>query len=262
MKKALIVGISSDIGIALYRRLEACGYMVDGTYNETMPGAIHGSQGVGLLHPLDCSSPEMIEEWMLTVDFPSYDAVIFLQGTMLPLGNLEEVDYTDWLRCHQVNFLSVVQILNCAIKSLKKGCKVLTVAGGGVNGSPQKYNSYISSKVSLVKFSEILASEFEDYIFINFGPGWIDTRIHRETIAYKNIVPKAFQETERRYRENDFIPMERLIDSIFHLIELSNKHYSGRNFSIANGEIFSEGIDERLATEYNLFKLRRFEGPL
>lgn len=262
LPKVLITGINSGIGGALASALAKKGYLVDGTYRQCCSTLQIAENLKADLHQVDFSDQSAIEDWVKQISFEDYEAIIFVHGTMLPIGKLDQVSFYDWQKCNQINFISITQVLHHALRKLRKGCKVITLAGGGVNGAPSSYNAYTCSKMSLVKMTELLARDYPQFIFLNVGPGWVDTPIHQQTLNAVDIVPEASAETTRRYNAQEFVPMESVTKTLIHLIESADNNFSGRNFSVAANEVFLKNLPSLLKEDPNLLKLRRYAGVL
>lgn len=258
--KILITGANSGIGSALIDNFKSTQITIDGTFRNKNPFYEKTLNFISTYSQVDFSNATSIDQWLEIQDFSNYDALVFIHGTMTPIGKLHQVTFDDWQRCNYTNYLSIVQVLHHALPALKTGCKVITLAGGGVNGAPESYSAYTNSKMSLVKMNELLAADYPEQIFINIGPGWVDTPIHQQTLHAHDLVPEASAETLRRYNAGEFIPMEQVIHSLTYLLEQSNRHFSGRNFSVSSKELFNEKLPELLKQYDDLFKLRRVAG--
>lgn len=253
MINTLITGINSYIGNHLAINLQGQ-HSLSGTYRNNPPQQELINTK---LYQVDFSDNLSIENWLAQTDFTKIDNIVFIHGTLVPVGKLSDVDFESWHTAYTVNYLSIVKTLNHALKYLKPGAKVVSLAGGGVNSAPTNFHAYTSAKVALIKMTELLAAEYPEHIFINIGPGWVDTPIHQQTLEAAEKAPAACAETERRYRENDFVPLDDVTQTLVHLLQNADQRYSGRNFSVANGELFKQDI-EILLREHENFKLRRY----
>ena len=59
---------------------------------------------------------------------------------------------------------------------------VIFFAGGGTNNAVLGYSAYVLSKIALIKMCELLDAEIAQVKFTIVGPGWINTKIHNETL--------------------------------------------------------------------------------
>lgn len=258
--KALITGANSGIGHALVKQLKENNWHVDATYRETNEFCAENKLHVDTYAQVNFADQVNIEQWLIETDFSQYDSIVFVHGTMNPIGKLGQVNFAQWSLSNQVNYLSIVQTLNYAIDKLKAGCRVITLAGGGVNSAPKNYSAYTSSKMALVKINELLAADYPEHIFINVGPGWVDTPIHKQTLAAADLVPEASEAVLERYETGNSVPMELVTKTLSHLMHNANSSYSGRNFCVASKELFNANIEAQLDESDEAFKLRRVAG--
>jgi len=258
MKKVLITGVNSGIGSALFKELyKRDNIEIIGTYRnkETLPE--YSLSCRCQFYKVDFSSSDQIERWLAQTNFSRFDTIFFIHGTLEPIGRLADIDYSLWHHSFQINYLSIVNVLNRTLKRLKIGCKIITLAGGGVNNAPDCFNAYISAKIALIKMTELLAAEYPRQLFFNLGPGWVDTPIHKQTLVAGEKAPKAFEETKRRYKNKEFVSMQFVTNALLFLMDKADNSFSGRNFSVASGELKDLNLSNILKNDPEKFKLRR-----
>ncbi len=113
--------------------------------------------------------------------FGEIDVLINNAGIYGPVGPLELNDPQAWLGAIQTNLLSAVYTSHYVIPHMKQrgSGKIINLAGAGVGGSVPlaRFSSYYTSKVSVVGFTEVLASELKEYgIQVNcIAPGAVNT---------------------------------------------------------------------------------------
>lgn len=258
MKKILITGINSDIAKAFVDKIyDEKKYEIEGTYRRVNRNVeILASKKINM-SKVDFSDDESIDQWLNSIDVKEIDMIYFIHGDLKPIGKLGDVQFEQWREAQQVNFLSIVKVLNFCLGSLKKGCKILTLAGGGVNGAPVNFSAYTSSKVALVKLTELCAAEYPDLLFFCLGPGWVNTPIHQQTLESGAMAGDAYNETVKRLQNNDFIDMERVTNALNFFLDDANQVFSGRNYSVASGELQHTNLNSLLESDDNIFKLRR-----
>ena len=258
MKRVLITGINSDIGFALTEVMLGKEYEIYGTYNEINDNVINLLKLNVKLYQVDFSKSEDINSWLQKIKFSQLELIFFMHGTLEPIGKLGDIEFSQWLRSNNINYLSIVSVLNFCLNKLNPSCRLITIAGGGVNNAPTHFSAYTSAKISLVKLTELCAAEYPQLLFFNLGPGWVDTRIHKQTLSAKEMAGNAYQATLERYESGKFVDMVDVINALLFLAERATLEYSGRNFSVASGELSDNSLKFKLASDDNLFKLRRF----
>ena len=129
--------------------------------------------------------------------------------------------------------------------------------GGGTNSAPINFSAYTTSKIALIKTVELLDAEFEDISFTIIGPGWVKTKIHQQTIREELKGLASYKETIRRLEENDFVKMERVVESVKWVLSEKKEVVGGRNFSTAHDMVGSKELREMLLKNKNAYKLRR-----
>ncbi|MER2492199.1 SDR family oxidoreductase [Catenovulum sediminis] len=261
MSTVFITGINSDIGLALCKRLQReKKYKIVGTYRTFNSNTKElASMGIDLV-PLDLASENSTKKFCEEFDFSSINAIYFLHGTLNPIGIAGSLDYSSWETSFRINYLSIVQILLEAVSGLPNGSRVISLAGGGVNSAPINFSAYITAKISLIKLTELLAAEYSRLLFFNVGPGWVDTKIHQQTIEAKHVAECAYKETIRRYANNQFVSMDKVVDVLEFFLNSSNSNLSGRNYSVAGDNIGEQSLRELIHANNDVFKLRRFHG--
>lgn len=258
MIKLFISGISSDIAFSFVEHLlEREKVVISGTYN-TESHQTDKLRGLGCeLRKVDFSNPHNVESLICDTDFSSFDALYFLHGTLNPIGAFAEIDMNEFQKCQYTNALSVLSILNKVLLNLKENTKILTLAGGGVNGAPTNFSAYTMSKIFLVKMTELLAAEYPQHQFFNLGPGFVDTKIHQQTLEASDKAGEAYKDTLERYANKKFVPMKKVVECLYYFLTSASSAYSGRNFSAAHDKLELKEFKSFLANDNDAYKLRR-----
>jgi NAD(P)-dependent dehydrogenase (short-subunit alcohol dehydrogenase family) len=259
VSETFISGINSQIGSSFaFDLLKQKQLKVLGTYREknalTEKLEIAGAK----LYQCDFNDKHAMAELSKKVDFTQISCVCLFHGTMNPIGEFIDNDITEWTDSFQVNFLSITSIIHTLLSKVETGCRFITLAGGGVNGSPKAYSAYTIAKIALIKLNELLAEENPQHLFFNVGPGWVDSPIHKQTLAAFDSASAAYQETIRRYQDDDFVPIEKVIDVLNFFSFDAGIEFSGRNYSVANDDLHDDNLINKLKSCQNTYKLRRF----
>ena len=256
----LIIGISSGIGSALALHLNAMGFNVVGTAR-TQEASLNCPN---LTYLLDLTSYESIDKFTnLFSANHEWNNIIFCPAVMSPIGRFDSVDIHQWINTFNINFSNQVYLLHSLIPFCSGSpSHVLFFAGGGTNSAPQHYSAYTLSKIALIKLVELLNEEIETTAFSILGPGWVNTKIHDQSLEPSLRHLSSYQETQRRLNDADFVDMDQVIRSIVWILSQEKKIVGGRNFSTAHDPFYSDEFYEKLASDSNVFKLRRHGNQL
>ncbi|HYV33265.1 MAG TPA: SDR family oxidoreductase, partial [Candidatus Limnocylindria bacterium] len=113
--------------------------------------------------------------------FGRIDIVVNCAGLIGAIGEFHSNNFSDWTNTLSVNFLGTVNVCHAALPFLlkKKQGKIINFAGGGAVRPFPNFSAYASSKAAVVRFSENLAKEYQDFnIQVNaVAPGVITTKL-------------------------------------------------------------------------------------
>ena len=251
----LIVGVTSGIGTSLAKHLKSLSFHVVGTARQKNTTSYHGVE----TFPLDLACRQSIDNFVEKFS-RSYvwEKIIFCPAVMSPIGPFESVNIDEWLSTFEINFSNQVYLLHSIISGYSgSNPHILFFAGGGTNSAPKNYSAYILSKISLIKLVEILNEEIKNITFSILGPGWVNTKIHNQSLAPSLSQLDSYRETKRRLEDADFIPMDQVISSIMWIFSQDKNVVGGRNFSTAHDPFDSDDFSKCLAENPDVFKLRR-----
>jgi len=259
---AFIVGASSDIGLALAEHWASLGMDIVGTFRTRSKDLEESNKTFDHLLHCDFSDKNSIRDCLQTatdLDI-KWDILVICPGTMNPIGPFDDCNIDEWEQGILINLLSPLRMVH-GLLDLRKKSKAMPLvvffAGGGVNGAPENYSCYTTSKIALIKATELLDAEFADVRFSIIGPGWVKTKIHRETLIGSTRAKSSAKETKRRLESDDFNPMEKVLEFIDTLIDLPKNIIGGRNFSVVHDQLSGANLKEALQEHSNLYKLRR-----
>ncbi|MCH9614507.1 MAG: hypothetical protein SP1CHLAM54_15320 [Chlamydiia bacterium] len=256
MKKAVIISISSDIGLALADKWLLEGYEVHGTYR-TMSDELATRKNLHLYH-CDLSDKHSVQEAIAAIDI-TWDTLVLAPGHLEPIGNFDKVDFDAWEESMQVNLLAQLRIVHGLLpKRSQTKPTVLFFAGGGTNNAVLRYSSYTLSKIALIKMCELLDAEIPDTRFVIVGPGVVKTKIHEPTLRLgEKAAGQNYQRTVDRLKNNECTPMEDVVECCHYLTTTSCTAVSGRNFSTAGDNWGDETLEKQLQADHDMYKLRR-----
>lgn len=262
-KTAIIISISSDIGLAMAERWLGHGYKVLGTYRTLSP-AVQAlvDRGVSLVQ-CDLADSGSIDAAgnALVRACEAWDVLVVAPGSTEPIGPFAELTFDQWEQSIAVNFTSQLRITHSLLPSRATQTNpepcVLYFAGGGTNSATVNYSAYTISKIALIKMCELLDAEISDARFAIIGPGWVKTKIHAETLRAGSAAGNNLKRTQEKLDQGDFTPMDRVLDCCDWLIAAPREVVSGRNFSVVFDAWDDQGLAAELRSDPNMYKLRR-----
>jgi 3-oxoacyl-[acyl-carrier protein] reductase len=117
----------------------------------------------------------------LHAEFPRLDILVNNAGIYGPMGNIEDVDWTEWVDAIRINLLGLVYVSRLAMPTLRaqRYGKIINISGGGAANPMPAITAYAASKAGVVRFTESLALECQDHhIDVNaIAPGALVTRM-------------------------------------------------------------------------------------
>ncbi len=255
--KAIILSISSDIGLELSKAFTLKDFEVFGTYNKSNPKTTIPNKNLLKIDIKDFNS-EIFKNWLENIG--EWDVFISCIGNLNPVGKLLNINPTEWVESVAQNSTFQIGALLNALKyrNSKGSPSVIFFAGGGTNSATEFYSAYTVGKISLIKSIELLDHEIEDTKFTILGPGWVKTKIHNQTLKAKSKAGLNYKKTLDMYKEpHKFNPINKVIDDVFKIIELPKELIGGRNFSSVHDEISLKKLNELYSIDKDFYRLRR-----
>jgi NAD(P)-dependent dehydrogenase (short-subunit alcohol dehydrogenase family) len=254
------LSINSDIGTALAMNWRSAGNQVAGTYRHWNDNC-EKLQGLGVeLYHLDLGKRESIDSFFTEIRKQiSWDVLVCAAGTLKPIGLFEEIDEQEWEFSLHINFISqaifVKRFLN--YRNLAMDSTVLMFAGGGTNSATERYSAYTLAKIATIKFCELMNHEIQQTKFVAIGPGWVNTKIHNETLESKEAAGFNFEITNEKKKDNSMTPIDYVVDCIDRVIKMRKSNVGGRNISVAYDNWRSDEFENQLINQPDSLKLRR-----
>ena len=260
-----IAAIASDIGRELALLYRARGCAVVGTYrSEANLGVLRDDKEIVLLQcdVADSKSVQKVAEAIGGLDRP-WDLFVGAVGQLDPIGPFFDCDISSWNDSVVANSLGQMSLLHAIHPFRGRGVsptKVAFLVGGGINGPFRNYSAYCLGKVMLVKFCELLDDEYPDIHAIAIGTGWVNTKIHQQTLDAGESSGDNFRRTY------EFVNSGKLGTTIPDILacmdwcfDAGKAATSGRNFSVVHDGWRAEGgkLASTLASDPDMFKLRR-----
>jgi NAD(P)-dependent dehydrogenase (short-subunit alcohol dehydrogenase family) len=117
----------------------------------------------------------------LRAEFPRLDILVNNAGIYGPMGNIEDVDWEEWVDAIRINLLGLVYVSRAAMPLFRAQHygKIVNVSGGGATSPMPAITAYAASKAAVVRFTESLALECrDDHVDVNaIAPGALATRM-------------------------------------------------------------------------------------
>jgi 3-oxoacyl-[acyl-carrier protein] reductase len=111
--------------------------------------------------------------------FGRIDVLVNNAGISGPIGPLQDNDIAEWVDTINVNLTGTFLVCRAVIPVMLEqgGGRIINLSGAGVANAWSNMSAYCSSKVAVVRLTEVLAQELEGKgIFVNaLGPGSVHT---------------------------------------------------------------------------------------
>lgn len=158
------------------------------TISEELRGLCNEGQKVATF-ACDVSDQRQIDELFASVfsQFPSLDILVNNAGIYGPMGSLESLSWTDWVRTIEINVFGTVYACRCVLPHFKSNGygRIVNLSGGGATSPLPFISAYGASKAAIVRFTESLAHELDgENICVNaVAPGALNTQMLDEVLA-------------------------------------------------------------------------------
>lgn len=253
MKYILISG-SSDIGKILIKKISSKNKIISTFFRGS-----HLKRGNIFNYKLNINNLSEINNFSKLNEIKNWDVIIMLPGTLEPIGKFSNISDDNWVESININFTNQYLLLKKILKyrNIKnKNKSVIFFAGGGINNNVEDKTPYTVSKIAQIKMSEILDNEYDDIKFVSIGPGFVNTKIHKQSLKNKKNSFENYLNTMKRLKRKN-VPTKKVVDCIFKIIKSEKKIFGGRNISVENDEWNKNNFLDNLKNDQNIYKLRR-----
>ena len=166
--------------------------------------------------PADVSDPADVGR-LATFAFDRLSQVHILvnnAGVYGPIGPIESVDWTEWVRAIAINLNGSVLMARALVPHFKHHHygKIVQLSGGGATNPLPRFSAYAAAKAAVVRFAESLALEVEPFgIDVNaIAPGALNTRMMEQLLAAgPETVGPAFYGRMQKIADEGGTPLER-----------------------------------------------------
>jgi NAD(P)-dependent dehydrogenase (short-subunit alcohol dehydrogenase family) len=149
----------------------------------------------------------------LRSEFPRLDILVNNAGVYGPMGNIEDIDWEQWIDAIRINLLGLVYVSRAAMpifRSQRYG-KIINISGGGAANPMPAITAYAASKAGAVRFTESLALECkDDHIDVNaIAPGALVTQMMKQLLdAGPDKVGKKFYDRMKKIADEGGTPLD------------------------------------------------------
>lgn len=186
-------------------------------------------------------------------------------GIYGPKGEIETVDWSEWVRAMEINVLGSVLMCRAVLEHFKtqRYGKIIQLSGGGATNPLPRISAYAASKAAIVRFAETLAEEVRGSgIDVNcIAPGALNTRMLQEVLeAGPKKVGQAFYDRSLKQKETGGAPIETGAGLALFLASAESDGITGKLISAVwdNWEEWPEHRDE--LSDSDAYTLRRIAG--
>jgi len=259
---ALILGVSADIGLALARRLLADGWDVIGLARSAARlEPLLGQPGFSF-EPCDLADRKSVADLSarLAAQGRTWRLFISSVGTMTPIGRFFDLDFDAWEASVAINATGQLRVLHGVWPLRQAGvvADIMLMAGGGTNSPMTNYSAYCLSKIALIKMCELLDDEEPQANPFIIGPGYVETRIHQETLDAGARAGSALQKT-LDFMTQPGTQMDEIYEHLKWCMAAGKSVAGGRNFSTVHDPWRDGGRDlaAALQGDGDALRLRR-----
>jgi 3-oxoacyl-[acyl-carrier protein] reductase len=242
-RTAVITGASQGLGRAIARSYVAAGASVilcarsgealDDVARE-LGTDLRAGQRV-LAFPVDVSDLGAVERVVgqALEQCPRIHVLVNNAGVYGPIGPIESVDWSEWVRAVGINLQGSVLPCRALLPHFKahRYGKIIQLSGGGATSPLPNMSAYAASKAAVVRFAETLAEEVRAYgIDVNsIAPGVLNTRLLDQVIdAGPERAGRAFYERMVREKEGGGTPLQKGADLAVFLASAASDGITGK----------------------------------
>lgn len=260
--RVVVIAASADIGAYLVEHFLQAGAEVVGTYRNHSPRVAELERAGASLFPLDIASGEQVAAFAEKLREMGYawNVLVSAAGLLDPIGPFFSTDFDEWEASVVTNSTAQLRVLH-AIHGLRDRSglvKIVFFAGGGTNGTFDNYSAYCLGKLSLIKMTELLDSECPDLQTSIIGTGWVNTKIHQQTITAGDAAGINFSKT-REFMESAAggASLQDVAACVEWCLAAPRSAVGGRNFSLVHDQWRDPRFIETLIANPGSYKLRR-----
>lgn len=264
MKNVIILGINADIGRNIAKYFLKDNFSVIGTYRKKKP-ILNDFANLKNLKLIKCDINTKKDIHKISSYLKhnkiKWDILFSSIGTTVPIGNFFKLNFNDWKKSINTNFLSQLEVLHKIYPHKNKfKSNVVYLAGGGTNNPFTNYSAYCVAKIGLIKMCELIDDEDKYLNIFIIGPGFTKTKTHLETIQAGKLAGKNLNKVKNFLNsKNPGTSFQKIYECARWGISSGKKIVSGRNFSVVHDKWANDNLKKRLIMDKNMYKLRRYK---
>lgn len=178
--KALITGVTSDLGLSFARKLASEGYTIVGTYHTNKKQALSIKEELKdkiEIYKIDLTKEEEIKK--LCIKIKNIDILINNACTYHDCS-LEEKTKENYLNTLEVNLIAPFLLIKYLSKYMTKGYIINIASTDAINTYNEINFDYASSKSALITLTKALSLSLNNIKIYTITPNWINTKTTRE----------------------------------------------------------------------------------
>lgn len=262
-KRAIVLGVTADIGRGIAERLLRDGWQVIGIgRSRERLDELRDVPGLSL-HRCFIEDPADVARLQEALQAAGVVWNLFVSsvGTTEPIGKFFDLPFDDWARSIDVNFLAQLRMLHALwpMRNTEGAIDIMLMAGGGTNGPFRNYSAYCVAKIALIKMCELIDDEAPEANAFIIGPGYTRTRIHQETLRAGPLAAGDEYSKVNNYLKEQGTSIEDIYKHMHWCMRQGRAVTGGRNFSTVHDAWRDGGIAlaDSLRGSSDAFRLRR-----
>ncbi len=217
---ALITGASSDIGIAITKKLASMGYNVIIHYFKNKDAAlnlekeiIHNYCVKTLVVNADISSTNEVNNMINTIlkEFPQIDVLINNAGIAID-NDIYDKTKEEFLRVLEINLIGTFLVTKEVSKNMKKGTIINISSTDGIDTYNDLSMDYCASKAGINSLTKTLAMRFSNLKILALAPNWVKTK------SVLEMDPQFLKNELARIGQKELLTTEEVANKIKELI--------------------------------------------
>ena len=274
-KRAIITGANQGLGLEIARKFVLAGSdlmlcarnssMLDDARAELVDLASSGQKIVTQVADVSLESDVHSVVAQTLDSLGGCHILVNNAGVYGPKGEIEYVDWTDWIKTIEINVYGSVLMSRALLPHFRaQGYgKVIQLSGGGATNPLPRISAYAVSKAAIVRYAETLAEEVRGTgIDVNcIAPGALNTRMLDEILqAGPNRVGQAFYAQSVKQKKAGGVSLEKGADLAVFLASSASDGITGKLISAVwdNWEHWPQYIE--VLSESDVYTLRRITG--